>query len=379
MIGCDIVLKFKSGKFKIMQIADVQDTWLTSQDTINFIGAALDKEKPDLVIFTGDQVKSYGVTMLIGDKIRNIEKTIRNILEPVASRNIPFTFTYGNHDIPYGAEKSFQTDIYESYPQCVNSTAFSRLNSTDGICLPIYSENGSTVKFSLIVIDTKAKTNGKYDGVCEEQIEWTEATLNALIENNGGKAVPTLIFQHIPVYEMYDILKQVDEDTPGAIEGNSSHRGKFYTVTDEMAKRGEYMKENIACPDKTTRQFESWVALKTVLGAYFGHDHINCFIGNLNGIDLGYTPGAGFNVYGPGYDRAVRIFELSENSTGYRTRILTYRDVLGEKVKNRIKFFIYEHAPSSVDAAKPMIKKAGIAVATLTAAGIAAAIIKKYK
>lgn len=370
------MLKFRNGKFKIMQIADVQDTWITSQDTINFIGAAIDKEKPDLVIFTGDQVKSYGITMLIGNKSKNIEKTIRNILEPVISRNVPFTFTYGNHDVPYGAEKHDQTKIYESYPLCVNSESFSTLNSTDGICLTIHSEKDDSIRFAIALIDSQAKTNGKYDGVNEEQIAWTERTLKALTEANNGQLVPTLVFQHIPVYEMYEILKCVDKDTPGAIEGNSSHREKYYTVTDEMAKRGEYMKENIACPDKTTRQFESWVSLKSVLGAFFGHDHINCFIGNLRGVDLGYTPGAGFNVYGPGYDRAVRIFELNENSTGYRTRIVTYRDVLGEKVKNKLKFFIYEHAPSSVDAAMPLIKKAGIAAATLAAAGIAAGIIK---
>ncbi len=370
------MLRFKNGKFKIMQIADVQDTWITSQDTINFIGTAIDKEKPDLVIFTGDQVKSYGITMLIGNKSTNIEKTIRNILEPVTNRNVPFTFTYGNHDVPYGAAKSDQTKVYESYPQCVNSESFSSLNSTDGICLTIHCENDDSIKFAITLIDSQAKTNGKYDGVSEEQIQWTERTLRALTEANGGRLVPTLVFQHIPVYEMYEILKRVDKDTPGAIEGNSSHREKYYTITDEMAKRGEYMKENIACPDKTTRQFESWVSLKNVLGAFFGHDHINCFIGNLRGIDLGYTPGAGFNVYGPGYDRAVRIFELDESSTGYRTRIVTYRDVLGEKVKNKLKFFIYEHAPSSVDAAKPLIKKAGIAIGALAVAGIAVGIIK---
>ena len=371
-----MMLKFKNGKFKIMQIADVQDTWITSQDTINFIGAAIDKENPDLVIFTGDQVKSYGISMLIGNKSKNIEKTIRNILEPVISRNVPFTFTYGNHDVPYGAKKSEQTRIYESYPLCVNSESFSTLNATDGICLTIRCENGDGIKFAIILIDSQAKTNGKYDGVSEEQIEWTERTINALTKVNNGKLVPTIVFQHIPVYEMYEVLKCVDKDTPGALEGNSSHREKYYTVTDEMAKRGEYMKENIACPDKTTRQFESWVSLKSVLGAFFGHDHINCFIGNLRGVDLGYTPGAGFNVYGPGYDRAVRIFELDENSTGYRTRIVTYRDVLGEKVKNKLKFFIYEHAPSSVDAAKPLIKKAGIAIGALSVAGIAIGIIK---
>ena len=57
-------LKFRpNGKFRIMQIADIQDTQITSKDTIELIEAALDKDKPDLVVFTGDQIKGYGFTL----------------------------------------------------------------------------------------------------------------------------------------------------------------------------------------------------------------------------------------------------------------------------------------------------------------------------
>ena len=47
-------LKFKKdGTFRIMQIADTQDTNITSRNTVEFIGKALDSENPDLVVFTG--------------------------------------------------------------------------------------------------------------------------------------------------------------------------------------------------------------------------------------------------------------------------------------------------------------------------------------
>ena len=40
-------LKFRpNGKFRIMQIADIQDTQITSKDTVELIEAALDKDKP---------------------------------------------------------------------------------------------------------------------------------------------------------------------------------------------------------------------------------------------------------------------------------------------------------------------------------------------
>ena len=54
------MMKFNSEhKFKIMQIADTQETPDVSPDTLSLINSALDREKPDLVIFTGDQIKGY--------------------------------------------------------------------------------------------------------------------------------------------------------------------------------------------------------------------------------------------------------------------------------------------------------------------------------
>ena len=69
------MLKFNSEhKFKIMQIADTQETPDVSPDTLSLINSALDREKPDLVIFTGDQIKGYSRKFRKDHVI--IEKTI---------------------------------------------------------------------------------------------------------------------------------------------------------------------------------------------------------------------------------------------------------------------------------------------------------------
>lgn len=65
------------GKFRIMQIADIQDTQITSRDTVEFIAAALDRDKPALVVFTGDQIKGYGLTLLLGDREENFKKPLQ--------------------------------------------------------------------------------------------------------------------------------------------------------------------------------------------------------------------------------------------------------------------------------------------------------------
>ena len=44
-------LKFKNGKFKVMHITDTQESAAVAKDTLKLINAALDAEKPDLVVF----------------------------------------------------------------------------------------------------------------------------------------------------------------------------------------------------------------------------------------------------------------------------------------------------------------------------------------
>ena len=51
----------KDGQFKIMQITDMQEIPKVSPDTMALLDAAIEDEKPDLVVYTGDQIKGYGV------------------------------------------------------------------------------------------------------------------------------------------------------------------------------------------------------------------------------------------------------------------------------------------------------------------------------
>ena len=52
----------KDGTFKIMQITDMQEIPAISKDTIALMERAVLEEQPDLVVYTGDQIKGYGVT-----------------------------------------------------------------------------------------------------------------------------------------------------------------------------------------------------------------------------------------------------------------------------------------------------------------------------
>lgn len=73
------------------------------------------------------------------------------------------------------------------------------------------------------------------------------------------------------------------------------------------------MRESPAIPDINTGEFDAIAEKGDVMAMFVGHDHINSFVGHYQNVDLVYTPGSGFNVYGPGVERAVRVIELNEN------------------------------------------------------------------
>lgn len=120
-------MKFnKNGKFKIMQITDIQEIYNVSPDTLKLLENAVEKEKPDLVIYTGDQIKGYGVTYkgMGSELVNNVAKTIDKLIEPVTKRNIPFAVTFGNHDRQVGISNKEQFEqIYKKHPSCVGTQA----------------------------------------------------------------------------------------------------------------------------------------------------------------------------------------------------------------------------------------------------------------
>lgn len=73
----------KDGLFKIMQITDMQEIPKVSPDTMALLDAAIEDEKPDLVVYTGDQIKGYGVSYKgKGKELENaVAKTIVVILK----------------------------------------------------------------------------------------------------------------------------------------------------------------------------------------------------------------------------------------------------------------------------------------------------------
>ena len=329
--AADKKLKFSSdGTFRIMQIADFQDTDTTNADSLAFLDKALQKYKPDLVVFSGDQIRD-GIS---GATVERLKTALYNQLKPLEDKGIPFIFTFGNHDRDYISifPMEEQAAYYRSFSNC-----YANADGIDGgtYNTVIYKKDGKTPALNIYMMDTQ-HWNGRGDtsGVTPEQVQWYIDTSNSLKKLNGGNVIPSLVFQHIPVKETYQLLKIVPSDTPGAIKGKFT--SDYYILDENADWLGDrnVMREVPASehPSKTTGQYEAWLQQGDIIGAYFGHDHINTFVGRTaEGIILGYCGGFGFATYGDPGERYAAIYVFNENdienytrSTVYYTETITY-------------------------------------------------------
>lgn len=156
-------MRFNSeGKFKIMQITDIQEIPDVSPDTIKLINAALEEEKPDLVVLTGDQIKGYGVSYKgKGDAlIESVAETVGKLLKPVTDRHIPFAVTFGNHDRQVGISNKDQFEkIYKALPGCVGEQA-EGIDGGGTYNIPILSSDGERTAFNLYLFDSGTDAKG---------------------------------------------------------------------------------------------------------------------------------------------------------------------------------------------------------------------------
>ena len=313
------VLRFrKNGTFKILVLADVQDVYPIDDAMISFVNEALDYSKPDLVVFDGDNI--------VTEDVRAYEQ----LLYPLVSRNVPFTFVFGNHDVErenFTAEQ--QLAEYQKYPGCLAFDADPALHGCANHNLLIYSSKGNDIAFNLWMFDSGTSLhdeNGEwlgYDWVRADQIEWYNKTRDAITEANGGKVVPAIAFQHIIPKEAVEVLFYESDISMGELTYNFND-GSVYSYIPKIETFDGYIFEK-SCPGNgSDGQWDAMKAGGDVLAVVVGHDHVNSFVADINGIDLVQTPGATYHSYYNKMLQGARIIELDEGDLdSYYTYELT--------------------------------------------------------
>ncbi|MBE6756076.1 MAG: hypothetical protein E7555_06435 [Ruminococcaceae bacterium] len=312
----------QDGTFKIIQVADLQDNTNPVKQTNEYIREIAKDEKPDLFILTGDNISdsvARGFTKAHSEK--KVRKAIDAFMSVFEEIGVPVAIVFGNHDAEGLVSKEEQMAIYQEYDCCIAIDEGESLYGCGTYNLPVYSSDGEKVVYNLWMFDSNMydDVNGGYDHVHEDQIEWYVKTSNELKAQNDGQPVPSMVFQHIIVNEIFDALEEVEKQK-GAVKDDN---GKYF-VLPEGAKG---TLREIPCPGEVdSLQFEKMVEQGDVKAMFFGHDHKNDFEISHEGIDIVNTPTSGFGSYGDD-NRGVRVITLNEEDTSvYETEIITYLD-----------------------------------------------------
>lgn len=361
-----------------MQIADVQDIFPVSTDSIKLLTLAVRKEKPDLAVFTGDQIYGIDPRLKIGGTQKNVERIISSYVKVLEDSGVPFCVTFGNHDAQCGISNNEQTEIYERSPYYVGGDRLDEDN-TGTTHISLFDENGKKHVFDLFLFDSGGQSaSGEYFPVTENQLEWYRTVREN--EKKNGDNVPSIVFQHIPVPEFFDVIKKVPRGTKGAVEAFRTHKNEFYVLPDEIIENGGFMHESPATPDRNSGEFELLKKDGGCLAVIVGHDHINSFVAEKDGIKLIYTQCAGFNVYGPKRQRGVRIIELDEKTPNdFSTRTVTFDELCDDRLQKPLTEFVLTHIPTSMEQVKRLAAIVGAGGALLSAAALTAYKLKSKK
>lgn len=328
-------LKFNAdGKFKILLFGDIHETgdYETNpkfKDMQKLMIAALDEFKPDLCVLLGDNCNSA----VYKESPEKFEKMVRDIIFPITSRKIPVAAILGNHEHDHGNEDEI-VKIYGGIEGCImRNDAPAEVTGNANFKELIYSSDGEKPVFCLWFIDSnnchENREISHYDYVHTDQIEWFEAESAKLKELNGGKPMPSFVFQHTPVPEEYNLLRKARFwELPVAVRGHNTKKNTFY-----VGKKGTegYVGEGPCSPDVNNGQFASWKKVGGVLGAFFGHDHLNDFSGYADGIFLAQHKTAGFRAYTDGCRSCVRLVTIDEKNPENFTHELRHFKQFGLK------------------------------------------------
>lgn len=421
----NVPLQFRAdGTFRILQLADIQDGPDVARDAVDLIEAAVREADPDLVVLTGDQIRGYdpayrrtfiarrddpdnrsamahGIQASMrleqtlgrlagacrahetpGERasdmertIAKVERTIAAFLRPIVSRGIPFAVTYGNHDFQCGVDLEEQDRIYARFPGYVGRAQVGENHWLDPgtYYIPVYDRAGSAPAMGVTLVNSgDYEPDGGYGAADARAVAWLRAVDRG--RTAQGAPVPTIAFQHIAPPEIYDLLRPVSRFTAGAIRGFRSHADRCYVVDERLCVPGSRLGEPPSCSEHNSGEVAALAQTPGYFALFFGHDHSNTVIGSTQGLDLGYGPTCGFTSYGPpARERGLRVFEFAQSDPRrYRTRVLTFGELLDRRVRHPMRVLIGSTMLSSTKSIGNFLRRPRVAywMGALAGAGI---------
>ena len=280
--------------FKVMHLTDIHIgggfmSKTVDEKALNAIATMVTKEKPDLVIATGDI--AFPVPYKAGTfNNHSGAKAFANLME---SLGVYWSVTFGNHDAePYSYfNRETVAKFYESeeYKYCLFQAGPEDVDGYGNHIIEVKNSNG-VITQAMVLIDSQAyvKNNiiesikGTYDNIHPNQVEWYESEIkrmNAENEKINKDSVPvkSLAFFHIPLVEMTDGWKEFEE--------NSFKDTENFKYIDGIIGEGG---KRVYCGLGEDEMFEKMLELQSTKAMFNGHDHLNNTTFEYKGIQFSY-------------------------------------------------------------------------------------------
>jgi len=290
-------LKFKNHQFKIVQFTDFH--WIVGNNffrngddsSMSLMRYVILKEKPDLVVLTGDNVVSP-------DAIA----AWKEVTQPFTDFKVPFLVAFGNHDTETDITKRQALSVIRSNPYNLTYDADTTLTGVGNCALPILDEIGKKDKWVIYMFDSNAYSKDTlvsyYDWIHNDQIQWYRKQ-SAQYTRMNGRPLPSLAFFHIPLPE-------------------------FSLIGHLKSTVGTMGEKRVGAPRINSGLFASFIEMKDICGVFVGHDHNNDFAGVLDNICLAYGRKTGFNApYHEILEKGARVIKLYDDGKKFDSYIVT--------------------------------------------------------
>ncbi|XP_077245584.1 putative inactive purple acid phosphatase 29 [Tasmannia lanceolata] len=294
----------RNGKFKILQVADmhfadgkttfcedvlpVQFASCSDLNTTAFVERMIRAEKPDLIVFTGDNIFGFDAT--------DARKSLNASFAPAMSSKIPWAAVLGNHDQESTLTREGVMRHIVGMPGTLSGlNPHEEIDGFGNYNLEVSGVEGSKMQnksvLNLYFLDSgdysTVATIPGYGWIKPSQQLWFQRT-SAKLQNeykskpdDQQEGAPGLVYFHIPLPEF------------------SSFEASNFT--------GE-KQEGISSASINSGFFATMVEAGDVKAVFTGHDHLNDFCGELIDIHLCYAGGFGYHAYGKaGWSRRARV------------------------------------------------------------------------
>ncbi|KAJ7890587.1 Metallo-dependent phosphatase-like protein [Mycena olivaceomarginata] len=344
----------RDGRFKILQIADLhystsagtcRDTPASlscpgsdNLTTNSLIATVLSIEKPDLVVFTGDQLNGQGTSW-------DPKSVLAKFSRAVADAGIPWAVVFGNHDEETGyVPKAEQVRLMQALPYSLVEAGPKDIHGVGNYVLKVKSADPSkTHLLTLYFLDSGSYSKGVYNfwGILTPTAyDWIRQPIQRPFTPDNGKdfghiwerqsedqlppqtsklAKPNaMMFFHMPLFvsSFRHVIRTNNRVLDFGItgqetKGDASDSDGFFDKGILKAMESDHV-------SSSTQEVK-------VIGN--GHCHLTENCRRVKGVWFCFGGGGSYSGYGKlGFDRRFRIYDISDFGETIRTYKRTEHD-----------------------------------------------------